>query len=578
MRKVLIILSLVLLCAPVTGSTTKDSPGDDYWWPVQQPPGSIVICPVDTKNIPEHMLAESISGLAAQAVNDGKSDEMVWLKRTDPKPRWEMSGGYDAYDAMLKALHLTVKGEFDTWALVKRYAERGIIKGYVLFDEDHSKNVAYPAIRADMNVSSNVATVIASLVKGVLIERSFEAKAQSLGLKKLADATTMSPEECFEKYKDQLNNKMVLAVDPKVGENRDEAIAHKSMVIYGVGPFEEKVMEWVAPLAPVLGWNCGGEFNHTSLATRWGHFNTATFYILNLPLLSAGSWNVPLEKLPAVDPASIHYDEGKYISFVTSDGDNTDWLNCGFFSKDYWDNKSRVSIPMSWTACPSNLSMVNPYAWNHLVETAQGVSVMEYGGGYNYPDLFARDRPNAEELQREFARRINEHMKKTGVTVFGFICKDRKSPEAMRAYKIFAEEIENLTGMMAVPYSTYEDDKGEVIWVKNKKGVDIPVVCPKYVVWAGWKLNNSGNPDKIAALINADASQPGFMATSSMVHVWSYFTRDENGNVHDAKAGDEGAVRGVTPIAWGVEKLDKDIRVVPYEELLWRIRHEHENN
>jgi len=578
MRKAWIILSLVLLCGTVTGATTKDSPGDDYWWPVQQPPRNIVVCPVDIDNIPEHMLAESISGLAAQAVNDGKSDEMVWLKNVNPRPHRKMYEGYDAYDAMVKALHLTVRGEFDPWALVKRYAGRGIIKGYVLFEQDRSKKVAYPAIREGMNVSSNVATVIASLVKGVLIEKSYEAKAQSLGLKKLADATTMSPEECFEKYKDQLNNKMVLAVDPQAGENRDEAIAQKSMVIYGVGPFEEKVMEWVAPLAPVVGWNCGDEKTHTSLATRWGHFNTATYYILNLPLLSAGSWNVPLKKLPAIDPASIHYDQGKYHSFVTTDGDNAHWFCEGTFFKEYWDISSRVSIPMSWTACPSSLSMIDPYVWNHLVETAQGASMMEYGGGYQYPDLFAKDRPNTEELLRQFARRINEHMKKTGVTVFGFICMNRKSPEAMRAYKIFAEEIENLTGMMAVQYSPYEDGKGEVIWVKNKKGVDIPVVCPKYAVWAGLKWNSAGNPDHIAALVNADASQPGFMATSSIVHVWSYFTRDENGNVHDAKAGDAGAVRGVTPVAWGIEKLDSNIRVVPYEELLWRIRHEHENN
>ena len=37
----------------------------------------------------------------------------------------------------------------------------------------------------------------------------------------------------------------------------------------------------------------------------------------------------------------------------------------------------------------------------------------------------------------------------------------------------------------------------------------------------------------------------------------------------------EGGVRGYTPVVWCAERLPENIRVVPPEELVWRIRMKH---
>src|SRR5690349_509546 len=54
---------------------------DNRWWPRQAMPKALVRL---AKDMPEpraasDMLAQSVAGLAAKAVNEGRSDEMVWV-------------------------------------------------------------------------------------------------------------------------------------------------------------------------------------------------------------------------------------------------------------------------------------------------------------------------------------------------------------------------------------------------------------------------------------------------------------------------------------------------------------------
>lgn len=95
--------------------------------------------------------------------------------------------------------------------------------------------------------------------------------------------------------------------------------------------------------------------------------------------------------------------------------------------------KDRNRSPVSWTLCPINLSVVSTSTWNRFVTMKKdNSSVIEYGGGYQYPDEFAKNRPNREELLIEFAQRMNWHFKKLNIKIFGFICKDVFSKEARR--------------------------------------------------------------------------------------------------------------------------------------------------
>jgi len=551
-----------------TDAYKQPMPGESFWFPQQKAPVEITPCQFDFKSITEHMLAESLSGLAAQSVNDGTGKEMLWLPG---------GGGTEWYPMMLKRLKPKVNQEADVWDLVKKFAGAGIVKGYILFDEDTSTGKDYD-YRPNINISANIATVLAGVLQGVMVERKSEGRAQQLGLKKLVDAALITKEQCFEKYKDQLNNHLVLAVDPKTGQNRDVAIAQRAMTIYGTGDFENKVMQWMVPLSPVLGWNCGGESEHTGMVSRWGHFNTASNFMMNLPLLSAESWSMKIDKAASVDPRAIDYKDPRSChAFIMTDGDNLTWLTRSFIkSPNFWANPRAPTIPMSWTTSSCTMSMANPYAWNTFVSTQRGMSLLEYGGGYAYPDVFAKNRPNREALLRQFAKRINEHLQRTGVKMFGFIClNDRWSADAKVAFNIFAQELDGIAGMVAVQYNPYQDGKGEIFWVRNRNGDKIPVLAPKYAVWANLKKPTSANPQKIARFINKDATA-GQNFNLTIVHAWSWFKKDAAGNVLDAEKGDEGAQTGVLPIQWCKEKLTNDVKVAPLDELLWRIRMQHD--
>ncbi len=69
--------------------------------------------------------------------------------------------------------------------------------------------------RKGINYSANVATVYASLLKGVLVEESLEKRIKQSGLKKLKDARNESPESCFKRCKNNLIEVQLLASTQK---------------------------------------------------------------------------------------------------------------------------------------------------------------------------------------------------------------------------------------------------------------------------------------------------------------------------------------------------------------------------
>ncbi len=512
--------------------------------------------------MPEMNLAQSVAGLAAQALNNGTGDEGVWIETTNAI--------YNTYFySLVRRLKARVPGTFTLWQLVDRYKARGIIKGYILYDFSRRDN------------SVNLATMYAALERGILIDVTQEATARSKGLKKLYDATrTVLDAAVLKQLLPKLNPHLLVIGNPDYSNNRDYAIAQKSVVYYGIDTLFQSVVKWVKPLSPVIGWNAGEEFKHIEPCTSWGLINTASDWCMNLPLLSIP----PSNKLPQVrtlNPQDINWQEhANYHAFVMSDGDNMQWTFGNFpDNKDYWSNPYNESIPMSFTSCVLNLSQAGSDVYNYLVKTQPGrTAVVEYGGGYYYPDLFARLRPDREKLLREYAGMINTQMKITGTKVFGFICKDVSGEEALEAYRVYAEEIEDLTGMIAVQYSPYNGGDGKVFWVKNKKGTEIPVATCKYQLWANLSGKGSGDPVQVAGWINEDnASSSGNQQLNwTIVHAWSYFS--DSITHHSIVAKDKkntAAERGVTPVKWTKDLLDKRTKVVSIEELLWRIRMRH---
>ncbi len=542
------------------------SGGDElFGWPEQRVPSAVIVCDLP-EDLPGKMMLESLSGLAARKVNEGVFDEMVWMRSGDAV--------YESlYERTKQAIGIRHEKTMELWQLLDYLHGKRIVKGYVLYRADTSDGKDY-SNRPGMDLSSNSATVYAALLGGVLIEESLGEQARRAGLKLLKDCRGISPQQCFEENRSRLNNISALCVDPRVENCRDFAIAHKTMVYYGTGEFTEQVLEWVQPLSPIVGWNCDDEDRHTGPVSRWGHFNTASNWCRNLPFLSAARGKVPLVRANERSPEEIDFaDPSEFHSFVMSDGDNMQWSMGRFVSSDlYYGNTARGHI--SWTCCPINLSLVSPYTWNDIANGQQGVSsLIEYGGGYQYADQFAINRPDREELLTRFARRVNRHMNRLGITVLGFICMDVRSAAAMEAYRIYAREIENLTGMLAVQYYPYELG-GEIIWADNGKGADIPVVTARYSIWnsVSHARPNAGSPEYVAALINRDALRTpaggeGKLAWT-VVHVWSQFTPEESALPR--------SVSGADAVISSVERLIPRVKNISANELLWRIRMEYQ--
>lgn len=540
-----------------------------FGWPTQEPPRKIIICEY-TGNKAEDMLLESLAGLAAQAVNEKRFDEMVWVDINNNSYR-------DIFTKTVNVLNIKSTTKMTVWELARYLKKKGVVKGYILYDLDKPRLDPYKSYD-DINYSVNVATVYASLLQGLLADRSIINEIQKLGFRQLKDASNESSSECFAKNKSKLNNCSALSIPSSVINLREYAIAHKLMLYADQKDIIDDILKWVRPLSPIIGWGVGDEYDFTSLISSWGHYNTASNWCHNLSLISSVADRVELKKAKEVTPDKIDFkDNSSFHSFVMSDGDNMQWTMGSFLnSTTFLGNRDIDKVGLSWTLCPINLSIISPFSWNTIVEVQQNkMSFIEYGGGYQYPDIFAIKRPNRAELLREFAARVNLHMKKLNIKIFGFICKDVSSDASQQAFQIYAEEMEDITGMMAVQYFPYELE-GEIYWKKNKKGIDIPIVAARYGLWN--EVNKyrprGGTPDYISAIINREDMYSRINEKSTaglhywtIVHAWSNYEKSSKMPIEQAN--------GVNAVKFTESMLLDNIKTVSANELLWRIRMRH---
>ena len=553
----------ILLALVLTNATASENYNGRYGWPVQKAPRKVIVCHSNQLSSAEMMLLESLSGLAAQAVNHEVFDEMVWIETDSPSYQ-------QIFESSLKELNIKQLTYMDVWELLGYLKKKKIVKGYIAYQADKSTGDLYSR-RKEINCSSNVATVYASILQGVLADESLLERMKQQGIRQLKDVRNETPEQCFEKNKKHLNNSSAASIDPQVTNCRDIAIAQKLMVYYDTNALSSRILEWVTPLSPILGWNCGDEDEYTGEITRWGHYNTASNWCRNLPLIMAASDQTPLLKADEIDATEIDWNTHTSAhSFVMSDGDNMQWTMGNFLDTPlYYGNKNEERTPLSWTLCPINLSVVSASTWNRLVATKEKqTSFVEYGGGYQYPDEFAQKRPNRAELLKQFAQRINWHFKKLNLKLFGFICKDVFSEASRQALEIYAREIEGLTGMLAVQYDPYNMG-GDIIWVKNAKGIEIPVVTARYSIWADlFNLPTRGAPDYIASSINRDAAKAAATGETDLswtiIHAWSGFDT--------TIASTDLPQKGYNVARQADKMLSPLVRNISLNELLWRIR------
>lgn len=577
---------LMLILVALVGLSTPAGADDARWFPKQVVPKALVRTIKDEQfvepRLATQMMVQSVAGLAAKAVNEGRCDEMVWVGTGNADTeRW--------YARLLdRRPSPEVRGEFAPWDLVDRYRKSGIIKGYILYKLDKSGGETNEH-RPDMDLSVNVATSLAGLLDGILIDESLEAQAKEHGLGLLLDARDKTQGWCFETYKARFNRRLLCTQDPRKPNVRDLAIAQQALTIYGDDKPAAEAMKWLEPLSPILGWNGGDEFKSTLASTVYGHLQTATDWCMNLPVLMAGSEQTEPAKVKGFDPRGIDWeDKQSAVSFVCSDGDNVQWLEGDFFgNKSFWGNPDRGLVPFGWSCCFAHLAQLCPPAVDYGV-TTRGANdwFIEWGGGYYYPDLFAKERPDRWELLARHAKRTWEMMRTNHTSVIGFNVSKPESADARKSYEVFAGQTDGLLAILVFQYAPYEGGGGKTFWVKDRQGVEVPVITARYSIWE--HTNNrprSGTPAKVAREIRETVARTPQEELPRydwvIANVWSYFRpalgADEDAeNMPQAGASKHDGVRGYTPVAWCAERLPKDIRVVCPEELIWRIRMKHD--
>lgn len=583
----------IMLGMAICLARTAAAADDNRWWPQQILPKGAVGTK-EPARFPEpaeayHMLVQSVAGLAAQAVNEGRGDELVWIgvHSTDAE---------DWCNRWLQRHQVEDRGVFEPWDLVERFAKRGIVKGYILYNFDQSPG-ELNIFRPNSNCSVNVATSAAGLLGGVLVDRRLQAEAEARGLTQLLDARDKTQAWCVETYRGRLNRRMLCLQDPRKPQIRDLAIAHKVLTLYGKEPCVAAALRWIEPLSPILGWPGENDRRSLRLTSVYGHVQTASDLCLNLPVTMAGSGPPAVARLPSVDPRTIDWkDRRNGMCFVSSHGYNLQLLQTSFFrgSSDFWGHPDRGQMPFGWSCCLAQLEQVCPLALDYAVATRKpNDSLIEWGGGHFLLDVFAQERADRWQLVAQQARRTWAWMRNCQARTIGFEMLNLESDDARQALQTFAAQTDGLLAIFAIEQNAAQAGAGKTLWVKDRRGVEIPVITARYLIRGHHDGPRAGTPAKIAHEIAETVSRtpadqlPRYDWT--LVHIWSYFRHapgdDEQAeNVVQSEAReqaagaatDSAATRGYAPALWCAARLPATIRVMSPEELAWRIRMQHD--
>jgi hypothetical protein len=310
---------------------------------------------------------------------------------------------------------------------------------------------------------------------------------------------------------------------------------------------------------------------------------------MNLLVLMAGTEMLKSPKLSSLDPNTIDWtDHRSAVSFIETDGDNVQWLQGNFFlgNSSYWGNPDRGKFPFGWSCCFAHLTQLCPEAIDYAARTRSSSDFfIEWGGGYYYPDHFGLSRSNRWELLAQHARRTWALMKQTNSRIIGFNICQFDSPDARRAYEVIAGQADGLLAILVFQYASYEAGAGQTFWVKDRRGLEVPVISARYSIWE--HANNrprAGTPAKVAREIRHTVEKTPSEKLPRydwvIVHAWSFFRKapsaDENAeNLSQVDAASRGGVRGYSPVFCCADRLPSSVRVVSPEELVWRIRMEH---
>jgi len=528
---------------------------DTGWWPEQRAPSGFYTVPLPS-GLEKQVIAQAVAGHMARAVNEGSGDALVWLK----------TGGDTAEDLKNRTvarLGLVDKGEATVEQLLTNLIQQKRVRGYVLYAPDTSTNRPAYEFGAEIDQSLNTACMAAARLRAIPVSEREVPSMVRLGLTCLFDARGVGPTDYFERHRAEFEGRGAIGLlDPKCANNRDLVIAHSLPVTCGTNAAVLRMLEGVRPPAMVLGWGSGDEYRHCLMVSRLGHFHTVSNWILNVPFYSAGSRNYQPRRVAAFDESKVDMsDKRRCVAFMMSDGDNAGFAQGGLWTSRYWKAPAHGSFAMGFSLCAADLAAFSPVTVDLLAATQPPeTSLVQFSGGYFYPDHFGESRSNRWDLLRLHAREINRGMERTGVRVMTAIFEKSESAEAKQALKIFAEEMPLLLGVFVMDYAPYNQGKGRLDWIDDARGGKVPALAARYCLWQKMRPPLAGEPGTLPGVINADeaTSVGGWVA----VHAWSSFELPDGKKLH-----------GMEAVQATVSGLDTNqVHVVSPEELLTRLR------
>ena len=501
-----------------------------------------------------HMLAQSLAGLVNRAMDEGKTDVGIWL---------EVNGS--AYAESKKNLGPELGRQTAIELCTKTYSDgnvRDLIEGYVLTDLEKNPE------------SNEVAAVAAHVYNSIIVDVRDEQIFKDAGYQMKYDARTKSTEDAWREFKDKCSNKALVVMPVQTGELREFAIKNRLFCFnlnkrYGTpdggqnNNLFDEILSWLVPNAPVLGWENGvaGEDVFVGKVSRYGKLMLAADWSYNHSLTSAGA-RMRQEQILAdvINPRDIDYQKhGNFTAFFLSDGDNYQWTMGDGFVNDYYSLPSNETSCMSFGLCSQAMCELSPERFRQLysLQNSKG-SLMEcFGGGYFYVDTYAEASSDRKAALRQLAERTAAHMRQHRLKVLHLMAMSWDSSAAREAYQAFVDANDQLEGIVTIQYDPYSAGGGRVLWCKNTKGYDIPVVSTKYALWkdASSVERGMGNPKEVAQYIrDNEAGSDSYDAI--VVHAWSNFS----------------GYRGGAAAAACIRQAPSSVVPVSIQELIWRIR------
>jgi len=533
----------------------------------------------EIRGLQYHLLSQSIAGLTNKAVEEGRSEIGVWMQD---------HGGSESYTLSkqaLKNMGISEQGGQSGIELARNtYGSsdgvhiqiKDLFSGYVLTDVTNNPE------------SNMVASVASSIYNSIIVDVRDKAKYDAAGYKMTYDARSKSTADAWREFKDKVSKKALVVMPVQTGELRDFAIKNNLFVLNINKKFNQpsggqnldlldEILKSLDPGAPVYGWEQGvDESLFVDRASILGHVWVPSDWIYNLSMTSLLYKSRQEAKLAqVVNPQFIDWSKKKkFVSYYLSDGDNIQWM-MNDFVRDYYNSPYADDMKMGFGVPVSNLNMMAPAQFNNIFSQQKpNYTLIEaLGGGYMYVDNYGSGANRSERLA-QLSKRVASSMRQHRVKVLGLMAKDVKSADALAGYKAFADANDQLEGIIVMQYSPYAGGNGEIYWVTNKQGYDIPVITVKYSLWNFGSQNHQfeGTPAYIASKLKTDDKSPFSVIA---VHAWSTFK--DLGATSDltAENASGGNMKGAGAAKLLTNHLSNDFEVVNVQELIWRVRNQY---